>query len=283
LKKQERTHRTRRQTVLGKANGAAWPRRLPVTFFLLVFALAIPYLAIGAVTAVQILPGLPVAALMAVCPAIAALILVHREDGAGGAKALLKRAFDYKRIREKIWYAPILLLMPGVMVLSFTEMRSSGTNVPSPEIAVVPALLLCAVFFISASAEELGWSGYAIDPLQNRWGALLASILVGLVWAAFHYVALLQVHRPLVWIAWWSLWTVASRVIITWLYNNTGKSVFAAALFHATINVTWQLFPIQGSFFDPRVTGAITAFVAGAVVIVWGPRTLARREVTFHS
>ena len=103
---------------------------------------------------------------------------------------------------------------------------------------------------------------------------------MGLVWAVFHYVALLQAHRSLVWIAWWSLWTVALRVIIVWLYNNTGKSVFAAALFHTTINVAWQLFPIQGSFFDPRVTGAITALVAGTVVVVWGPRTLARRAVT---
>lgn len=72
------------------------------------------------------------------------------------------------------------------------------------------------------------------------------------------------------------------RVIIVWLYNNMGKSVFAGALFHTTINVTWQLFPIQGSFFEPRVTGAITALVAAAVAVLWGPRTLAQRAVTFH-
>jgi membrane protease YdiL (CAAX protease family) len=153
-------------------------------------------------------------------------------------------------------------------------MRWNGIPVPAPQIAVVPALILCVVFFTSAAAEELGWSGYLIDPMQNRWGALRGSILVGLVWAVFHYAALLQAHRSLVWIAWWSLWTVALRVIIVWLYNNTGKSVFAVALLPATINVAWQLFPIQGSFFDPRVTGAITALVAAAVVIRWGHRTL---------
>lgn len=261
---------------------AGLTRRSPLTFFLLVFALAIPFLVIGAVTGIQLLPGLPVAALTAVCPATAALILAHRDDGAAGAKALLKRAFDYKRITENIWYAPILLLMPGVMVLSFAVMRWSGTPAPAPQIAIGPALILCVVFFTSATAEELGWSGYVIDPMQNQWGALPASIVVGLGWAVFHYVALLEAHRSPEWIAWWSLWTVALRVIIVWLYNNTGKSVFAAALFHTTINVTWQLFPIQGSFFDPRITGAITAFVAAVVIIVWGPRTLVRRAVTFH-
>ena len=251
-------------------SAAGPPGTSPLTFFLLVFALAIPFLAVSAVTGIQLLPGLPIAALMAVCPATAALILVHQEEGAAGAKALLKKSLDYRRIKEKIWYAPILLLMPGVMVLSFGVMRWTGTSVPAPQITVVPALILCVAFFASASAEELGWSGYVIDSMQNRWGTLLASIFVGLVWAVFHYVALWQAHRSLEWIAWWSVWTVALRVIIVWIYNNTGKSVFAAALFHATINVTWQLFPIQGSFFDPRVAGAITAFVAAAVIAVWG-------------
>ena len=97
-----------------------------------------------------------------------------------------------------------------------------------------------------------------------------------MVWAVWHYVALLEVHRSLAFIAWWSLGTVAARVIIVWLYNNTGKSVFVAALFHTMINLTWQVFPINGSYYDPRVTGIITAIVAVVVVIVWGPRTLAR-------
>ncbi|MGC1965539.1 MAG: CPBP family intramembrane glutamic endopeptidase [Candidatus Acidiferrales bacterium] len=263
-------------------NATGSPGTSPLTYFLLVFALAVPFLVIGAVTGIQLLPGLPVSALMAVCPATAALIVAYRDDGAASAKALLKRAFDFRRVKGKIWYAPVLLLMPGVMALSFGVIRWSGTPVPVPQIAVVPTLILCVVFFTGAVAEELGWSGYVIDPIQNRCGALWGSLLVGLVWAVFHYAALLQDHRSLVWIGWWSLWTVASRVIIVWLYNNTGKSVFAAALFHTTINVTWQLFPIQGSFFNPRVTGVITTLVAATVIVVWGPRTLARRAVTLH-
>ena len=78
------------------------------------------------------------------------------------------------------------------------------------------------------------------------------------------------------WIAWWTIGIVAARVIMVWLLNNTGKSVFAMVLFHMTLNVGWQLFPVNGSFFDPRVTGLSMATVAAIDVIVWGPRTLAR-------
>lgn len=251
-------------------------RKSPFLFFLFVFALSIPFWLVGAVTGLQLLPGIPVSALAFVCPAMAAVILVYRENKAAGMVELLKRSFDYKRIKAKVWYIPILLLMPVVMVLSFGVMRLSGMMVPIPQIAVLPALSLCVGFFIGALGEELGWSGYVIDPMQDRLGALRASIVLGLIWAVYHYIGLEQAHRSIDWIAWWSLGTVALRVIIVWLYNNTGKSVFVAALFHMTINVTWQLFPINGSFYDPRITGLIVAFAALIIAIVWGPKTLAR-------
>lgn len=246
-------------------------------FFLLASVLAIPFWLLGATTGLELLPGLPVAALMVVCPVTAAAIMTYRERGGVGVAALLKRSFDFRRIRARAWYVPILLLMPGVMALSFAAMRLAGVPVPAPQVALGPALVLCAVFFAGALGEELGWSGYAIDPMQDRWGAVPAAVALGLFWAVYHYVALAEAHRSFEWIAWWSLVTVAARVIMVWLYDNTGRSVFAVALFHMTQNVTWQLFPVHGSYFDPRITGSILALVAAGVIAVWGPRTLTRR------
>jgi CAAX protease family protein len=246
-------------------------------FFLLAFVLAIPFWLLGATTGLELLPGLPVAALMVVCPVTAAAILTYREKGGVGVAALLKRSFDFRRIRAKAWYVPVLLLMPGVMALSFAAMRLAGVPVPAPQISLGPVLALCVVFFVGALGEELGWSGYAIDPMQDRWGAVPAAVALGLVWAVYHYVGLAQAHRSFEWVAWWSLGTVAVRVIMVWLYDNTGRSVFAVALFHMTQNTTWQLFPVHGSYFDPRITGSILALMAVGVSAVWGPRTLTRR------
>lgn len=257
-------------------NTSSSTNKSPLIFFLLVFALSIPSFLIGALTDLQLLPGLPVSSLMVVSPVMAALILVYRENKTAGVTGLLKRSFDYQRVRAKVWYVPIILLMPGVMVLEYGLMRLMGSPVPAPQFSVLSVLVMFLVFFAAGLAEELGWMGYAIDPMQDRWGALQASLLLGLGWAAWHFVPLMQVHRPLEWIAWWSLFTVASRVIIVWLYNNTGKSVFAAALYHAMMNLSWQLYPVNGSYYDPRITGLILTFTAVIVIVLWGPRTLAR-------
>lgn len=97
--------------------------RSPLKFFSLVFVLSLPFWLAGTLTGLQLLPGLPIAALMFVCPVTAALILVYGENKTSGVIALLERSFDYKQVRPKIWYAPVLLLMPGVMVLSYELMR----------------------------------------------------------------------------------------------------------------------------------------------------------------
>jgi len=259
--------RSRHQADADPDDRTTRPCRSSVKFFVLTFALAIPFVVYGAWTRLLLLPGLPVAALMFVCPGMAALILTYRDRGTAGAKELLSRALDYKRISPKVWYAPIFLIAPSVAALSYGVIRLTGARVPAPQIALLPTILLGVTFLVGALGEELGWSGYATDPLQNRWGAVKAGLLLGSIWAAFHYAALLEANRSISWIAWWSVGTVATRVIMVWLYNNAGKSVVGAALFHMTGNLAWQLFPIRGSYFDPRINGLITAIVAAVVIV----------------
>ncbi|MDO8289360.1 MAG: CPBP family glutamic-type intramembrane protease [Parvibaculum sp.] len=244
-----------------------------LTFFALVFALSVPFWLLGAATGLRILQGLPVGALMAICPMLAALILVHREDGRAGAAALLKRAFDVGRIGNKFWLVPAILLMPAAMILTLGLTWAMGTPLPVAHVSVLATLAIFVAFFAAALGEELGWSAYAIDPMQDRWGALRASLLLGVVWAVWHIVPLLQAHRPLAWIAWWCLFTLALRVLTVWLYNNTGRSTFVAALFHAMTNLATLLVP---ALYDPRLTGPIVAVMAVVVTVIWGSRTLTR-------
>ena len=250
--------------------------RLPLTFFLLIFVLSIPFLLIGG----RPLPlpiNLPVSAFMFVCPLIAASVLVYKERKLEGIKQLLKKTLDYRKIKPKIWYLPTLFLMPIIMLLSYWVMRLIGRPLPEPQISILAIPLFFVMFFITALFEEAGWMGYAADSIQHRWGALGAGIIMGSVWGLWHVVGwYFQTHHTLTWTTGQFLSTVALRVIIFWLYNNTGRSVFAAVLFHDMMNVSEFSFPNYGSHYDPVITGAIAAIVAAIITFLWGPETLAR-------
>src|SRR5919198_1434692 len=92
-------------------------------FFVLVFVLCIPFWILGAVNPIEILPGLPLSTLGAFVPAIAALILIYRSGRLSGVLQLLKRSFDFKRIRNRNWYFAFLLINPAIAVLAYVWMR----------------------------------------------------------------------------------------------------------------------------------------------------------------
>jgi membrane protease YdiL (CAAX protease family) len=250
-------------------------QKFPLDYFFLVFALTVPFWLFGE-KPLPVPVKLPVSALASVNPMLAAIILTYRREGVTGLKDLFKKALDFRKIKHKGWYLPILFLNPLIMVLSYIVMRVADLPLPDPQIPWVMAPLFLSAFFIFAIGEELGWMGYAFDPMRNRWGALKASLVLGLIWGMIHVIPDMQNGHTANWIFWQRLGTVALRVIIVWIYANSGDSVFSAILFHAMYNLSWTLFPNYGSHYDPFVTGAITLLVTGLVIIGWGPETLAR-------
>ncbi len=237
-------------------------------FFVLVFALSIPFWILDAVYPIQLLPGLPLSALGVLAPTLAAAILVYKKDRLAGVWCLLQRSFDFKRVTNQAWFLAFILVNPVIAVLAYGMMRAFGESLPYLAPLTLAIFPIFVFFFIGALGEEIGWSGYATEPLVRRWGGLTAGLLLGAIWAVWHFIPLVQAHRSVEWIAWWSLGTLSLRTIMVWLYTHAGRSVFAAALFHAMINLCWQLFPVNGSFYDPRVFGLIALFIAVALIIV---------------
>ncbi|NIM46330.1 MAG: CPBP family intramembrane metalloprotease, partial [Nitrososphaeria archaeon] len=48
------------------------------------------------------------------------------------------------------------------------------------------APILFLMFFILAIGEEVGWTGYAFERMEKRWNAFQASLILGIIWAAWH-------------------------------------------------------------------------------------------------
>ena len=247
-------------------------------FFLLVILLSIPFYVLGAAgNRLPMATFLPISAIMAFIPMIAALILVYRQGGLGSAKEFLGRALDYRRIEGVAWALAALLLMPILALLQYGVLRGEGGALPAAQFFPVAEIVAFSLmFFVGAVGEELGWQGYAYPALKQRRSALNAALIIGTIWALWHVIPYAQMGRSADWIAWQCLGTIALRVIIVWLFVNTGQSVFVAVLFHMMINLPWGLIQNYQMFYDPFVMFVILAFVAGIFVARWGPSTLAR-------
>ncbi|MFI7700600.1 CPBP family intramembrane glutamic endopeptidase [Nonomuraea sp. NPDC049480] len=238
-------------------------RRTPGVFIALVFALAVPFWLVGAFSGS--IPGmpmeLPVSALMVVCPIVAAVILLRRQDGRGATRRLLLKSLAPGGMRRTPWLVTAFLLVPAIGLVAF-GLASIGGIPAGTHASLLATPALFATFFVAAACEEAGWMGYAAEGLRQRWGASGTGVVLGVAWGAWHLVPLVQAGRSPWWIGWWFLSTVAARLVIVWLYDRTGRSVLSAVIFHAMLNVTQSVLP---GYTSNTLLVACTALVTTAV------------------
>jgi membrane protease YdiL (CAAX protease family) len=164
-----------------------------------------------------------------------------------------------------------------------------GTLPPSPAAGHVwlAALNVLLIFLVGGPlGEEFGWRGFALPALQECWGWRIASVVLGIVWAAWHlplfYTAgNLQSHWPF---GWFALSVIASSVLFTWLFNRSQGSVVPVLVLHTAINAWLMIIPV--TVLPDGSNLRLTQFVVGILVMVggallWGGG-LARGKVVNH-
>ena len=265
------------------------PPSHPWLFFTLIYGLSAPFWILNLQMGPSGLPdNLPVTDIGAtLTPTITAAILRYREAGARGVRDLFHRAFDYRRIKDKRWLVAAVLIFPLLYLVTYFAMRVMAYPVstlwnPSP--ALLGVFLL---FFVAATAEELGYSAYAADALQSRMTALHAAIVIAPFWAIWHLPSMMAMEQSTELILWGLGVMVAVRILSVWIYNNAGASAFAVILMHVVANTARTGYPGGRSGYelgDGSVAYAIIMVFAVIVVILWRPSTLAnflgRKSIT---
>jgi membrane protease YdiL (CAAX protease family) len=241
-------------------------------FFVLTFVLSIPPYILAALVPQEtvMLTGL----IIALAPITAGLILAYQENGSGGARRLLSRSFDTRRITNKALLIPILCFWPILFFLAFGLTIAVGERTPDPLFPLVAAPILFVLFFVFALFEEVGWMGYAFDPMENSWNAFKASLLLGVIWAIWHLPLYILAGLDPLWIAGQLISLIAIRTLIVFVFNNTGKSVFAVILFHAMYNLCALLVTSFYTSTGHLITSIFIVVAALAVSLLWDPSTL---------
>ena len=250
--------------------GAAHPWR----FFALVQLLSIPFYW-GVRPPIEVFPffGWPAAVVIIIVPAAVATVLTAHEQGHRAALQLWSRIGDVRRIRSARWALFALLFPSAVTLISYGIVQYFGLPLPDV-ILFTPAAApgLFATFFNGAIPEEIGWTGYATEPLQKRYGVYGAGLIIGVVWAIWHVAAWWmgdgwegQDHTLAV--AGQAVSVVLLRVVMGWVYAAGGQSLFLAIVMHAIDNTCWKLFPNNGSHYNPTVTAIVLGLMTVVIVV----------------
>jgi membrane protease YdiL (CAAX protease family) len=248
----------------GRSRFLRWVREHPLgAFLLLAFAISwFPFVA-GALGA-----GDGMVVLGAFGPGIAAA-LVTRWTG-GSVRTWFRGLWKWRVPAPFYLYA--LGLPPLLVALTNLELAGLGEAVDTgPAVEVIPEYLgtLVLVALLGGGQEEPGWRGFALDRYQAHHSPLRATLLLGLVWGAWHLpvYGLAGMGGPLMFVTFY-----------TWLYNRTG-SVLLCVLLHSSFNTAVGYLDLANQSATVPIVLAATVAVAVTVLITLTDGRLGSRPV----
>lgn len=258
----------------GAARPSATPLGLVAAFYALTFAVS--WSAWGVMAAVHRggEPGPLVyvfSTLGGLGPLLALAILQRRTDGA----VTVRRVLAGIRLRGpgRGWWWPAALAWPAIVLLSegvhAATRRADGFRPlqDGPAALGWPVALAIAAHFLASLItsplfEEPGWRGFALRPLQDRFGRLRGSLVVGVAWWAWHQPMNLTFGLTPTWE------DAATMVLLSFaidsLYRLSRDNVATAMLAHQSTGTVFTFLVLRPG--DPVRLGLLLAWV---VVLRW--------------
>jgi uncharacterized protein len=171
-------------------------------------------------------------------PIIAAIVVLALTRGWAGVRDLL-RSIVHWRVGLG-WYAVALLLPVAItLVALYLTALFGGTTPTAADFAglyTLPLVFLTTTLINGPFTEEPGWRGFLLPRLQSSYSPLVASLIVGVIWASWHLPLLISdptsQRPPLQFV----VLVLAQSVVFTWVYNGTRGSVLLVILMHGAAN-----------------------------------------------
>jgi membrane protease YdiL (CAAX protease family) len=195
-------------------------------------------------------------------PTLAAMTVTGVTDGRTGVKQLLKRCIQWRVGLP--WYLVALFSILIIWLLAYTAVVGLpllvGTVTHGSLIVTTFLPLVAFGIIIPAIDEEPGWRGFALPRLQQRYGPLWGSVILGTLHGFWHIPAVFTAlfgPLPFADLLPFIVTNLFATVLYTWVYNHTGGSILIAILMHAASNAAsgWLTTLLQETQLTPPETG----------------------------
>ena len=162
-------------------------------------------------------------------PGISAIILIWNN------KKRIKLNHFTSRKSAKYFYLLIPILTLLISIITLTLAGFSNDLIVTTLKENWDQLLIHFVLqvLIIGIGEELGWRGWLLPNLNQKYSLLKAMILVLIIWTLWHFPILFQDSEFLIP---WLLIITGLTIILTWFWKRFGNNILLFAIIHGSVN-----------------------------------------------
>lgn len=170
-------------------------------------------------------------------PGMVALLLTARAEGSQGVRALLSRIL-VADVPVRLYLFALTYIAAIKVTAAVLHRLVTGAWPPfgAGSLALIPLAIAVSTPF--QAGEEIGWRGFALPRLADRFGLRIASLVLGVIWAIWHlpqfYIAGADTYHQSFLV--WGAQVVAMSTAFAWLYSKSGGSLLLVMLMHSAIN-----------------------------------------------
>ena len=174
-------------------------------------------------------------------PSIAGFVMAASTGGWAGVRRMLARLVPSWSALP--WYIAVLIGFPALNLLAARLVAPDFFMRLPAWHRLLTLLPLTLVFDTGPLGEEFGWRGFALPRLLQRRRPLVAAVILGVIWWAWHlptfFIPALSQHRLSIPV--FLVNSVALSVIMTWLYQRTRGDLLLMIMVHVAANYCGEI------------------------------------------
>jgi membrane protease YdiL (CAAX protease family) len=208
-------------------------------------------------------------------PAVGAIASIYTLNGKDALKKYISSFLSVK-FGIKVWI--LIFSVIGISsiiswiipeLFGFPRLESSLLDIKN-----IPSILVFIVFWIicvlfGGGQEEIGWRGYIMPFLENKYGYIIGSLTLGIIWTFWHLPLFFipETVQSNINFFNYMLLLIGYSYFFSWIISLSKNKLLSGIISHGTLNAFIELFP---PFVNESNNPQIRLWVLCIIMFVFG-------------
>jgi len=175
----------------------------------------------------------------------------------------IKEYLSFKKVSIK-WLVFLLVIACVFIIPSSLAVTLLGIPYVEWRGDILFYVMSISAMFIGCFTEEIGWRGFLLPHLQERYSPFQSSVIIGILWGVWHLNFAGGIWGFLL----FTITCIEMSLMMTYIFNKTDRSLILMVLWHFIINLLSHILLMERFGVALYIVESLVFGVVCAIVVI---------------